>query len=83
MTENRKPGSSRAFCFTAPKAETFQGASPCTVLNQETSDNDAISRKSNQPAKVHPTSIVKLALNRFIIAVFMVLYASVRCCAFS
>jgi hypothetical protein len=51
---------------------------PRTVLplhgsDYETSESDPKSKNIIHPAKVHPTSIVKLALNRLIMAVFMIL----------
>ena len=50
------------------------------TMFQVISVNDAIRARSIHPATAHPASIVRLAFNRFIIAVFMVIpFASVRC----
>lgn len=46
---------------------------PLHVSDYETSESDPKSKNIIHPAKVHPTSIVKLALNRLIMVVFMIL----------
>jgi hypothetical protein len=58
------------FVFLAPGANGLK-VLPLHVFDYETSESDPINRSSIHPAKVHPTNIVKLALNRFINAVFM------------
>jgi hypothetical protein len=58
------------FVFLAPGANGLK-VLPLHIFDYETSESDPINRSSIHPAKVHPTNIVKLALNRFIIAVFM------------